>query len=443
MRNKKYIIVCLILVVCMLIPLVSCEKGEMSDSKETSCDTQDGVVTESESETTEAITENPDEIIKIDDLEKYSVVYDFDSPFNLGKEALLIARAVRVDFKKIINLSSNDGEASEYEILIGNTGRKESTDFISTLGAYGYGYTVINKKIVIAGKTGATTKKAAELFLENAFGENNTDEKIWLRVSDSVVENPDISKIKDRLTVMSFNVQYWDQSEERHIGVLEQIKSYMPDVIGFQEADGPWMRVLEKGLESSGYAFAGVGITNDSESQHNPIFYRKDKFELVSSATKWLSETHDSSSKLEVAGGIRIVTYVVLSRKSDGMKFIHANTHLDHLSEVAREGQAVQLLNVLRELPNYPVILTGDFNAAAHEKAYGLVTGSGFSNVADIAATSDGADHITYHGYGEEPPEIIDFCFVEQKDFLASKYRVCDEATPADHYAIYCELIPW
>ncbi|MBQ3125491.1 MAG: endonuclease/exonuclease/phosphatase family protein [Clostridia bacterium] len=63
----------------------------------------------------------------------------------------------------------------EYEILVGATNRPESAEFLADLRYADYGYTLIGKKLVIAGHTEETTAQAVEAFcrdvLENQSGE--------------------------------------------------------------------------------------------------------------------------------------------------------------------------------------------------------------------------------------------------------------------------------
>lgn len=57
-------------------------------------------------------------------------------------------------------------QIKELEILIGDTNREESEEFLSTLRYNDYGYAVVNKKIVIAGHTAENTVKAVDKFID-------------------------------------------------------------------------------------------------------------------------------------------------------------------------------------------------------------------------------------------------------------------------------------
>ena len=259
------------------------------------------------------------------------------------------------------------------------------------------------------------------------------------------------------LEVMSFNVYYNNNNKQ---SVIDQITTYMPDSFGVQEATEEWMGVLNSSF-SSNYASVGVGrgtSNPNSSNEYNAIFYNKNKFTCISSGTKWLAEGTPGEPTFTEDGltHYRIVTWAILERKSDGKRFIHANTHLDDSTQEVREKQAEYLLAILAALsesnPNVPIILTGDFNTDwtkqegednKNKALFNLIADAGYVNAASNALDGDDADHMTYHGYdGESKGETIDFAFVSEDDFTVLYYNVCNETTPApsDHYALYFEF---
>ena len=58
-------------------------------------------------------------------------------------------------------------DATEFEILVGNTNREESQTFLSNLLWDDYGYAIVGDKIVIAGHTAEGTTAAMKLFLDH------------------------------------------------------------------------------------------------------------------------------------------------------------------------------------------------------------------------------------------------------------------------------------
>ena len=71
--------------------------------------------------------------------------------------------------------------------------------------------------------------------------------------------------------------------------VLEKIDREKPDVIGFQEVRPEIFDFLRKYLTD--YMLVGCGRGADYEGEHNPVAFRKDKFELIGLETEWLSPT--------------------------------------------------------------------------------------------------------------------------------------------------------
>ena len=185
--------------------------------------------------------------------------------------------------------------------------------------------------------------------------------------------------------------------------------------------------------------YASVGEYRGTNSifegnECNAIFYRTDTFKLITSGTKWLSNTPDKASRYSYTeNGVtykanynRIMTYVVLERKSDGARFIYVNTHLDNnddnaheVAEKIRQAEVDIMMNIIKGLTNsygnLPVIVTGDFNVIPDNRtAYTAMTQTyGYSDCSNAAMAGDrGA--MTYTGMNDDTSKwsIIDYVFV-------------------------------
>ena len=86
------------------------------------------------------------------------------------------------------------------------------------------------------------------------------------------------------------------------------------------------------------------------------------------------------------------------------------NTHFDHTSAAAREKQAEVLIEYLKTITEYPVVLTGDFNCESNSKAYSTILSSGVINSYDVADNRINRS-ATFTNYGSSN-KIIDFVFV-------------------------------
>ncbi len=174
------------------------------------------------------------------------------------------------------------------------------------------------------------------------------------------------------LRVLQFNIQTENGNSTAFSVRAEMYKELldelMPDVVGMEECTTNWRRWLDSYVFNDSYA--GVGEPRTVGGEANPIYYRKDKFDLIDSGTFWLSDTPDvAGSYLEGVNYPRICTWVVLRDKASGTEFIHMNTHLDHNGKnnstdgnAIRKNQMGVIIKFAQQYKNLPMFLTGDLN---------------------------------------------------------------------------------
>ncbi len=239
----------------------------------------------------------------------------------------------------------------------------------------------------------------------------------------------------EKMTAMTLNVQCWDVTPERLANLIIMVRKYMPDMLGVQEATPIWIETFKSSLPE--YACIGVGRengTNDAKSgEHSAVLYRKDRFTLVDSATKWLSETPDvPGSKLAASDYVRVATWARLKRISDGKEILHINTHLNWGDVAIPQTQVI--LNEVAKQGDLPVLFTGDLNISAEHPCYRFILDNGFVDTVDIA------DEKTWEGNGKE----IDFLFLRAKDIKVLKHHRCEEmingAPISDHFPVLIEM---
>ncbi|MBO4423255.1 MAG: endonuclease/exonuclease/phosphatase family protein [Clostridia bacterium] len=172
------------------------------------------------------------------------------------------------------------------------------------------------------------------------------------------------------------------------------IDELQPDVVGMQEATPNWRRWLDTRVFGDSYEGVGEARTTDASKglESNPIYYRKDKYELVGSGTFWLSDTPDvagSTTSIEIEGAKftanypRICTWVHLRDKATGVQFVHLNTHLDHngnndssVGGAIRKKQMGVIIKFAQRFRGIPVFLSGDLNnrrTTGEGKTYALI----------------------------------------------------------------------
>ena len=249
------------------------------------------------------------------------------------------------------------------------------------------------------------------------------------------------------MKVMSFNLLCGGKGERdwpcRVPPVVETIRREAPDTLGVQEAHSGWMDALCAALPE--YDYVGVGREDGKrDGEFSAVFYRKELFLLVDSGNFWLSETPEKPSKGWDAACTRICSYAVLEERASGRRFVHFNTHMDHIGQTAMcEGGKLIAARSLA-LKEYPSIFTGDFNVEPDHPAYQTVIGAGFRDAGVICGVQHGQK--TYHGF--ECPDRdswaeIDYIFL-RGDITATDYRVVtdkvDGKLPSDHYPVTAQI---
>ncbi len=251
---------------------------------------------------------------------------------------------------------------------------------------------------------------------------------------------------EDALRIMSFNIRCTnvgrDTWEDRIGIVTETIVKSGSDSVGVQEATPEWMQTLDKELEA--YDYVGVGRDDGKNmGEFSAIFYLKDKYNLLDSGTFWLSETPDTPSLGWDAGCKRVCTWAVLENKTTGEKYVHVNSHFDHVGIKAREESVKMILTHIEQYKDLPVVFTADMNVKEGSDNYVAFTKE-LNDTKYLA--SDTMDYLTYHDTkpSKYEGEVIDYVMVND-NFDALSYKVVtagiDERYVSDHFPVYADII--
>ena len=192
----------------------------------------------------------------------------------------------------------------------------------------------------------------------------------------------------EKLTVASFNIRYNNPSDadkgngwtQRCPVVCDLIRFHDFEIFGAQEVLHGQLLDLLAGLP--GYDYVGVGRDDgQTKGEYAPIFYKKDKFEVLESGHFWLSEITDRPNKGWDAALPRICTWAKLKDHESGFGFFFFNLHMDHIGVEARKNSAKLVLKKITEMcGDQPVILTGDFNVDQTSSDYSILAESALLN---------------------------------------------------------------
>src|SRR5690606_13622387 len=186
----------------------------------------------------------------------------------------------------------------------------------------------------------------------------------------------------------------WSSRREVCIKIIEH---HRPDIIALQEV----LKIQAEDFREyfSDYqlfGFDGPEMDAHSTGYHgiakNPILYSRERYELQTGGTYWLSETPlVAGSKSWDTARARHANWVRLCDKQTGMVFRVVNLHLDHVSGEAKIQQAKMVVEDSGQYqPNFPQILTGDFNTRDDSRVFNSVRNSGWKETYE-----------TLHGPGE------------------------------------------
>ena len=240
------------------------------------------------------------------------------------------------------------------------------------------------------------------------------------------------------MLVGSYNIRYKNKNDsikgevwsKRCQVICDQVNFMAPAIFGAQEVLWPQLQDMLKALD--GYDYIGIGRDDGKHAgEHEAIFYKKDKLQLLDHGDFWLNETPDKPALGWDAACIRICTWGKFAvkipekmqrrgmfnrgPKRKGITFYYFNLHMDHVGVVARREAAKLVVNRIREIAqDAPVILTGDFNVDQNNEIYTIFTQSGLLKDSYDAARIRFAENGTFNSFktGYYSESRIDHVFV-------------------------------
>lgn len=254
------------------------------------------------------------------------------------------------------------------------------------------------------------------------------------------------------LAVMTYNLRFasatppnaWPQ---RRPLVREVITNQAPDVIGTQE--GLHTQLQELAADLPEYEWTGVGRDGGIKGEFMAVFYRKARLESLSTNHFWLSDTPDiAGSKTWGPKFARMVTWLKFRDRKTNQEFVLFNTHFDHEVQIARERSAEMIRQRVAVLePQLPVLVIGDFNAAAGaNRAYEILTKGGyFRDAWDLAAQRHGVGVGTFNGFKAEDPSGIRIDWILARGAVTVPRAETVTFTrggqfPSDHFPVVAEV---
>ena len=228
--------------------------------------------------------------------------------------------------------------------------------------------------------------------------------------------------------------------------ILKVIGKHGFDIIGAQELKLNQVAHLREMLGPRGYEIVGRGRLAEGKSEGVYIIYNVKRFECTASDTFQLSETPDVWGSSSWGSAYpRTCVWVQLRDRESGVEFRFYNTHLDHVSELARrKGMELTVGRINADVSaGMTAFLAGDFNNELKPgNAIDYVRKS-MSDTADVVLSPHRGPVKTFHGYHPPACALIDYVFVK------GPVRVLTHATlddmpegkvPSDHFPVAAKV---
>lgn len=254
------------------------------------------------------------------------------------------------------------------------------------------------------------------------------------------------------MRVLTCNVRYsgaadgenaWEFRKELCLRVVRQ---QVADLICCQEMTGEQRDFFMAGLPE--YEWFGMSDRPHNDNPVNSIFYRRARFRRISAGGYWLSETpHITGSRAWNTAVLRVCNWLRLAEHPGGPEFRLVNTHLDHISQPAREHQIGLILeDAAAYLPDYPQILTGDLNCNVQNPAIQAILKEGWTDTYH-AVHNDYNPGNTFHAFNG-PADAnadgkIDWIFTHGALRTLDAQLVTTQENgryPSDHYFVVADL---
>lgn len=149
----------------------------------------------------------------------------------------------------------------------------------------------------------------------------------------------------------------------RRPATIAMLQEQSPDVFGVQEAYPEQLDFICDNMPV--YKCVGVGRDDGvKEGEHMSIFYDTTRVAMIDWGTYWLSETPSVPSYGWGSACRRTATWTKLKMIDTGKEFFYVNTHLDHVSPLARKNGLALIVSEIGKMnpSGLPMVLTGDFN---------------------------------------------------------------------------------
>ncbi len=256
------------------------------------------------------------------------------------------------------------------------------------------------------------------------------------------------------ITIYSQNVWNCPPASYRNKLIRSLVSDFDADICMFQECGPFTVRAAEISLPDLMKEIYEEACEQLADRNFTPVYYKRDKFDLVDSGYFLFEGLNDSNSKS--------VTWAVLKEKSSSVKCAFISTHFwwmfesekDNEQRLRNVDQLYEICNFIIEKYNVPVIIGGDLNNGKNsdqgEEPYEYMKQKGFNDIR--LSAEETTDEYTHHDYpvlnenkiyenGPMPVRNLDYIFTYgDYNIKAKKFNIITSQN-ALNSSDHCPLI--
>lgn len=268
----------------------------------------------------------------------------------------------------------------EYEILVGETNRPETAEFLDGLQMWQYGYALIGEKIVIAGHDDSTTRLAVDEFCD--FVASN--DSFVFSEKDNYVHG-DIKEGVGRI----YSILTCDLSKCDETTASAEVAEYAPDFFILQNATD----TTAEEYAPAGYA---VGADYMTDERHDLMYYNTETYTYSSAGRLFMSQLPmlSDSEKGEFS-------YCVVRSTETKEKYVICSADLSSVSEEDIRERLKIFGSFADNCEDFPILFAGSYDGAAGSDTCGLLTDYGFADIMRLSSETSGecTDNYLYVSY--------------------------------------------
>ncbi len=270
----------------------------------------------------------------------------------------------------------------EFEILVGETNRPETQEFLDGLQMWQYGYALVGQKLVIAGHDDVSTRAAVEAFREYLASEET--------FSFSADDNYIYGEVKEGTgtvySLLTYNFGVGSVDDAKIAEAIAEVTTYTPDLIIVQNAYGDTADKLSAGL--SGYE---LGADYEAGTKHNLIYYNTTTYTYSSAGHLAMSQMPMLTDSEKGS-----FTYCVLRAADTREKYVFCATDLSGVPEDAVGNRLNVFGDFAENTGSLPILFGGIFDGSVDSDACVALTEYGYADSVRLAKESEGKCTVNY-----------------------------------------------